>query len=48
MTDDADVFQRLSLDESLRRTFTVYRTGFFVFTKVAGLTRLSGQFSSPS
>lgn len=34
---DSDLFQRLSLDETLRRTFLVYKTGFAVFTKIAVL-----------
>lgn len=32
-----DLFQRLSLDESLRRTIAVYRAGFLIFTQIAGL-----------
>jgi len=35
---DSDLFQRLSLDETLGRTFLVYKTGFAVFTKIAVLT----------
>lgn len=35
MLDSETLFQRLSLDESLRRTFAVYRSGFLVFTKIA-------------
>jgi hypothetical protein len=30
-----DLFKRLSLDESLRRVFNVYVSGFFPFTKIA-------------
>ena len=37
---DTDLFQRLSLDESLRRTFAVYKAGFLLFTTVAGLVVL--------
>jgi hypothetical protein len=32
-----NLFARLSLDESLRRTFDVYAKGFMVFTKIAAL-----------
>jgi len=36
MFDNSEItFERLSLDESLRRTLSVYRKGFLVFTKIA-------------
>jgi len=35
---DSELFRHLSLDETLRRTFTIYAEGFVVFTKIALLT----------
>jgi len=34
LSDSTDLFQRLSLDESLRRTAAVYREGFLVFSQI--------------
>lgn len=35
---DSDLFQRLSLDETIRRTFAVYAEGISIFTRIALLT----------
>ena len=37
MLQTDNIFARLSLDESLRRTFEVYAKGFLVFTKISAL-----------
>jgi hypothetical protein len=37
LSDTTNLFQRLSLDESLRRTVAVYRAGFLVFSQIGFL-----------